>query len=105
MTLALIFSLTWFAARTLATTDPNWATYLLNGGPFAVVVLLIITDKLTTPGERDRLRLENENLRKQIDTLNETVRREIVPLLTQLNMLNTQTVEALQQAKRQQDKP
>jgi di/tricarboxylate transporter len=85
----------WFFARVVATTDPSWTTYLLNGGPFAIVVLLIITDKLTPPGERDRLRIENETLRKQLDSLNENIRHEIVPLLTQLNILNTQTIEAL----------
>jgi hypothetical protein len=95
MILAFIFSAVVFAARMLAATDPSWTTYLLNGGPFAVVVLLIILDKLNTPGERDRLRVENELLKKQVAELNESIRKDIVPALTQVNTLNAQTIEVL----------
>lgn len=78
-----------------ATQTPDWISYLLNGGPFAVVVLLIIMDKLTTVGERDRLRTENNDLKGQIKDLNESIRNEIVPPLVQLNTLMKDVVEEL----------
>ena len=78
-----------------ASSSPDWISYLLNGGPFAVVVLLIIMDKLTTTGERDRLRAENEVLRSDVKKLNEDIRLEIVPPLVQLNLLMKDVVKEL----------
>lgn len=59
----------------------DWVDTLLKGGPFAIVVLLIILDKLTTPTERDRLRIENQELRTEIRALNQELRTQVVPLL------------------------
>ena len=73
----------------------DWISYILNGGPFAIVVLLIILDKLAAPGERDRLRAENETLREEIRTLNEHIRHEIVPPLVQLNSLMKDVIEEI----------
>lgn len=80
-----------------AVGDPSteWVTYLLNGGPFALVVLLMITDKITTTGERDRLRLENIALRDEIKILNEGIRKDIVPPLVQINGLMKDVIEEL----------
>lgn len=82
-----------FSADT--TSPPDWISYLLNGGPFAVVVLLVVLDKLTNTGERDRLRLENEVLRKEIKDLNQSIRNEIVPPLVQLNALMKDVIAEL----------
>lgn len=71
---------------------PEWVTYLLNGGPFAIVLLLIIMDKITTTGERDRLRKENEDLRVEIKSLNLNIQKEIMPPLIQLNILMKEVV-------------
>lgn len=98
MTIGLLLVATVWWAGVLASEPPSggdWISYLLNGGPFAIVVLLLITDKLTTPGERDRLRAENEQLRTEVKTLNENLRNEIVPPLTEMNRLNTQVIEIL----------
>lgn len=78
----------------------DWVSYLLNGGPFAIVVLLIILDKLTPPGERDRLRTENLQLREEIKVLNANIRDEIVPPLVQLNTLMKDVVEELADIRR-----
>lgn len=78
-----------------ATPPSSWISYLLNGGPFAVIVLLLILDKLTTPGERDRLRVENARLAAQVDTLNANIRNEIVPALTENNRLTAEVVKVL----------
>ena len=78
-----------------AAATPDWINYLLNGGPFAFVVLLLILDKLTTPGERDRLRAENAQLREEIKMLNENVREEVVPPLVQINTLMREVIEEL----------
>lgn len=82
-------------AATDTSQDPNWINYLLNGGPFAIVVLLLILDKLTTPGERDRLRAENAQLTTEVKTLNENIRNEIVPPLIEMNRLSSELVTLL----------
>lgn len=64
-----------------ATADPYVDT-LLKGGPFAIVLLLIILDKIGTHGERDRLRLENTALREEIKELNADLRNDVLPPLT-----------------------
>lgn len=86
-----------FAHIYAATGDPSteWITYLLNGGPFALVVLLMVSDKITTTGERDRLRLENIALRDEIKILNEGIRKDIVPPLVQINGLMKDVIEEL----------
>lgn len=73
----------------------DFISYLLQGGPFAVVVLLFVLDKLTTTNERDRLRLENQELRTQIKDLNESIRNEIVPPLVQANTLMKDLVDEM----------
>lgn len=75
--------------------DTNWVTYLLNGGPFAIVLLLIILDKIGTHAERDRLRIENKELRDKNETLNNVLREEVVPPLTELNRLMAEVLRAL----------
>lgn len=77
------------------TADPNWVTYLLNGGPFAIVLLLIIFDKIGTHAERDRLRVENADLRNKNDDLNRVLRDEVVPPLTELNRLMAEVLKVL----------
>lgn len=54
----------------------------LSGGPFGALVFLMITDKLVTPGERDRLRSELAASHEREHQLNEDIRSEIVPLMT-----------------------
>ena len=73
----------------------DWVSYLLNGGPFAIVLLLVIMDKLTTTGERDRLKVENISLRDEVKLLNESIRKEIVPPLVQMNELMRDVVKEL----------
>lgn len=75
--------------------DVNWVTYLLNGGPFAVVLLLIIFDKIGTHTERDRLRTENIELRNKNEELNTTLREDVVPPLTQLTGLMADVLRRL----------
>lgn len=77
------------------TTPPDWVTYLLNGGPFAIVVFLMISDKITTTSERDRLRLENIALREEIKVLYESIRKDIVPPLVQVTGLMKDVIAEL----------
>ncbi len=63
----------------------DWISYVLQGGPFAVVVILFVLEKLITPGERDRLREENKQYQKDIADLNLVIRDHIIPLLGQNN--------------------
>lgn len=76
------------------TNDP-WIDGLLKGGPFAIVVTLIVMDKLTTPGERDRLRNENAEMRKEIKDLNTEVRNNVIPLVTKNTELLTTVTSTL----------
>lgn len=80
--------------------DTQWVNYLLNGGPFALVVLLMVTDKITTTSERDRLRLENIALREEIKVLNEGIRKDIVPPLVQMNALMKDAIEELSSSRK-----
>lgn len=82
----------WWAVEAPANGGMNWVNYLLNGGPFAIVLLLIVLDKLGTNSERDRLREDNKTLREQNQKLNDTVRQEVVPPLTELNRLMGETL-------------
>jgi hypothetical protein len=68
-------------------SSDNWIDVLLKSGPWAVVVLLIILDKLTTTGERDRLRLENTELRKALEEAEQAYRKEVTPALVEGNRL------------------
>lgn len=76
-----------------AATD--WIGYLLQGGPFAVVVILFIFEKLVTPGERDRLREENKKYQQDIADLNLVIRDQIIPLLAQNNETMKKVYEEL----------
>lgn len=80
-----------------STSDPSAGVWdaLLKGGPFAIVLALIIFDKLGTNSERDRLRIENQGLRDQNQALNDTIRTEVVPPLTELNRLMGETLVLL----------
>jgi hypothetical protein len=78
-----------------ASTSDGVLDALLKGGPFAIVLLLIIMDKLGTNGERDRLRLENQALREQNQKLNDTIRTEVVPPLTEVNRLMSETLDVI----------
>lgn len=75
-------------------TDINWISYLLNGGPFAIVVFLLVTDKLTTPGERDRLRVELTAAHAREEKLNENIRNDIVPMMALVHEAATRSTEA-----------
>lgn len=77
-------------------SDLAWVGYLLNGGPFAVVVFLLVTDRLTTPGERDRLRKEVTAAHEREERLNQTIRDDFVPVITrslEAVALNREVVE------------
>lgn len=74
--------------------DINWLSYLLNGGPFAIVVFLLVTDKLTTPGERDRLRVELTAAHAREERLNENIRNDIVPMMALVHEAATRSTEA-----------
>jgi hypothetical protein len=73
----------------------DWIGYLLQGGPFAVVVILFIFEKLITPGERDRLREENKKYQQDIADLNLVIREQIIPLLGQNNETMKKVYEEL----------
>ena len=62
---------------------------LLKGGPFAVVLALIIFDKLGTNSERDRLREEVKTERAKNQELNDTVRSEVIAPLAEHGRLNS----------------
>lgn len=78
--------------------DLSWIGYLLNGGPFAVVVFLVVTDRLTTPGERDRLRKELTAAHEREAKLNENIRNEVVPLMTRSLEATLRSTEVTQRA-------
>ena len=73
--------------------DTSWFAYVMNGGPFAVVVILLVMDKLTTPSERDHLREQNAELAKMNEALNESIRRDILPLISENTMAATRDRE------------
>jgi len=79
-----------------ASGDTSWFAYVVNGGPFAVVVILLVMDKLTTPGERDRLREQNAELAKMNEALNESIRRDILPLISENTMAATRNREVVE---------
>jgi hypothetical protein len=91
----------------LAQASPSepWVDSLLKGGPFAIVLLLIILDKIGTHGERDRLRVENTELRTEIRDLNKDLRENITPLLKQNADMNRQYVEHLEERERELRRP
>jgi hypothetical protein len=73
----------------------DWVSYLLNGGPFAIVLLLVLLDKLGTNSERDRLRAENASLRTQNQELNDTIIEKVIAPLTDQNRLMGDLVKLL----------
>lgn len=83
------------ALHLLAAESPNYIDILLNGGPFALMVGLVVMDKMTNTSERDRLRVENEVLRNEIKILNESIRGDIVPPLVQVNGLMKDIIRLL----------
>ena len=86
----------WWAVESPAETSNDWVSYLLNGGPFAIVLLLILLDKLGTNSERDRLRIENAALREQNQTLNNEVRTEVIAPLAEQNRLVAEMLRILE---------
>ena len=80
-----------------ASNTTEWVTYLLNGGPFALVLLLILMDKIGTNSERDRLRLENKELRDKNEALNTTIRTDIVGPLAENNRLMAEMLRIVDQ--------
>ncbi len=68
-----------------AQDSTNWLDYILQGGPFALVVVLFVLEKLVTPGERDRLREENNKYKEEVVALNLVIREQIIPLLGKSN--------------------
>lgn len=98
--------LTYFALPTTALLAADTSTgdgvvdALLKGGPFAIVLLLIIMDKLGTNSERDRLRVENQNLRDQNQKLNDEIRSELIPPLTEVTRIMAEAVTLLEDEER-----
>lgn len=86
-TLAIgVLTLNFIIAVTQGGSD-NWTEILLKSGPWAIVVLLIILDKLTPVGERDRLRVENTELRKALQEADIANRKDTMPALIESNRL------------------
>lgn len=94
---ALLYAALFPTGLLLAQTEGSdaWVDSLLKGGPFAIVLLLIIMDKIGTHGERDRLRVENTELRKEVATLNEQVRTQVVPPLVEITRLLPRVIDEL----------
>ena len=84
-----------------ASPSEPWVDSLLKGGPFAIVLLLIIIDKIGTHGERDRLRTENTELRQEIRELNKSLREDVAPLLKSNTDTMKQYVDFLEQRERE----
>lgn len=80
--------------------DIQWIGLLLNSGPFAIVVYLILSNKLITPGERDRLIAEVKAAQDREQKLNDYVRTEIVPLITRSTEASARNTEALEHTMR-----
>jgi hypothetical protein len=75
-------------------TDPSGSTggtdaisYLLQGGPFAAVLALILLDKLTPTGERNRLREEVKEYKQNMAELNAQLLNVLPPLTEMLPIL------------------
>jgi len=81
------FVLSFVLAATDSGGGDNWTEILLKSGPWAIVVLLIILDKLTPVGERDRLRNENTELRKALQETEISNRKDVMPALIESNRL------------------
>lgn len=100
--ISLLFaSITPLAGRVLAQSasggaghDFQWVSYVLNGGPFAIVVFLLVTDRLTTPGERDRLRTELTASHEREERLNNNIREDFIPLMTKAHEAIARSTEA-----------
>jgi hypothetical protein len=54
---------------------------LLKGGPFAIVLLLVIMDKITTPSERDLLRKKLDESQARERALYEGIKTDLTPAL------------------------
>lgn len=88
-------SAAYIIAAEATSSPPDWVSALLQGGPFAIVLILLILDKISLPGERNRLIQENEQLRQDVKVLNENIINEIVPTLVKMNALMSDVVEEL----------
>lgn len=90
---ALIFTATPLAADSgsAAASAPDFISYLLQGGPFAAVLALILLDKLTPTGERNRLREEVKEYKANIQELNKQMLDVLPPLTEMLPLLRDLT--------------
>lgn len=82
-------------ASSHASASPDVLSYLLQGGPFAIVVLLVVMEKLVTPGERNRIYEVNQILREELRKTNEDLRQEIVPPITQIVQLVPEMIRVI----------
>lgn len=73
----------------------DWGSIISNGGPFALFCLLIVTDKITTVGERDRLRAKNDQLDNDMKVLNQSIKDDLLPPLIQINGLMKDVIKEL----------
>lgn len=84
------------AAASSSPSSTDWVGYLLQGGPFAVILVLILADKLAPTGERNRLREENKQYKVDIQALNDKL-LEVLPPLTEAAKTMTEVGEVVQE--------
>lgn len=56
---------------------------ILRGGPWAIIFVLFLTDRLDTTGERNLLRLQLEQSQERERKLYESIRTELTPALSE----------------------
>lgn len=83
----------WLLAQSSAL--PEWASPLLNAGVLGALTLLWVLDKIGNQSERNRLREENAELRRELREQNEIFRKEVTPPLIELARLLPQILDAL----------
>ena len=71
------------AAETAAAPSQDWITYLLQGGPFAILVILFLLDKVAPTGERNELRKEKEEFKADIKDLNNQL-IQVIPQMKEI---------------------
>lgn len=68
-----------------------------------VVVLLFVFDRITNTSERDRLRSENAELRRELKDQNEILREKIMPPLVDLTRLLPSVIAAADVPRRRRE--